>query len=59
MDGETLVARLPDGTELLVMHWPSAALSPKERWHAAVRDPSAPISVWSAPLEIIRVEERT
>lgn len=57
MEGETLIARLPDGTELLVIHWPSAALMPSERWHAAVRDPET--RSWGPPLEVIRVEEGT
>lgn len=61
MDGETAVFRLtedlPAGSQILVKTWPSAALSPKSRWHAATRPPSE--ARWSPPLEVIRVEEGT
>lgn len=54
--GETAVFRLPDGTEVLAMHWPASSLTPTERWHAAIRQPG---ESWGPPLEIVRVEEGT
>lgn len=57
MDGETCVFELPDGSQLMVKHWPSAALTPQARWHAAVRRPGE--RSWGPPLVVIRVEEGT
>lgn len=59
MDGETLVALLPDGTELLVKHWPAVSVAPEQRWHVAVRNPNDDLPVWGPPLEIVRVEGST
>jgi hypothetical protein len=58
---ETAVFRLtedlPAGSQIVVKAWPSAALTPMARWHAATRPPGE--SRWSPPLEIVRVEAGT
>ena len=48
-EGETAVFCLPDGTELLVKHWPG------QGWEAAVKVGGR----WSVPLELIRSEMGT
>ena len=52
----TVVAVLPDGTELLVKHF-DEDVPEMAKWHLAVRDPES--RAWGPPLTILRIEEGT
>ena len=54
-DGETCVFLLPDHSELVVKHWPSASLEPHQRWEASIKTSGR----YDPPLAVVRVEEGT